>query len=117
MVVEPAAKGLTAGEVQVHLAEAHGAEVSRRAVSTVTDEWSLRAWPNGRTDFSIRRIVCTTECDRGIAQVRPGDGDGDGGGGGGWRSPERAGTCGGARVCPAGRGSGGYGLPGAGWFS
>ncbi|KOG59452.1 transposase [Streptomyces antibioticus] len=49
MVISPAAKGLTAGEVQAHLAEVYGAEVSRQTVSTITDkvlegmaEWQSR---------------------------------------------------------------------------
>ncbi|MFD7291554.1 IS256 family transposase [Streptomyces sp. NPDC059863] len=49
MVISPAAKGLTTGEVQAHLAEVHGAEVSRQTISTITDkvlegmaEWQSR---------------------------------------------------------------------------
>lgn len=49
MVISLAAKGLTTGEVQAHLAEVYGAEVSRRTVSTITDkvlegmaEWQSR---------------------------------------------------------------------------
>ncbi|MBB4901194.1 hypothetical protein FHS37_005281 [Streptomyces griseostramineus] len=38
MVIPSAAKGLTTGEVQAHLAEVRGAEVSRRTVCTITDE-------------------------------------------------------------------------------
>ncbi|MDT9681077.1 transposase [Streptomyces sp. TRM76323] len=36
-VISPSAKGLTAGEVQAHLAEVHDVDVSRRAIPTVTD--------------------------------------------------------------------------------
>ncbi|MFF4283687.1 IS256 family transposase [Streptomyces kronopolitis] len=49
MVISLAAKGLTTGEVQAHLAEVYGAEVSRQTVSTITDkvlegmaEWQSR---------------------------------------------------------------------------
>ncbi len=49
MVISPAAKGLTTGEVQVHLAEVHGAEASRQTIPTITDkvlenmaEWQSR---------------------------------------------------------------------------
>ncbi len=38
MVISLAAKGLTTGEVQAHLAEVYGAEVSRQTISTVTDK-------------------------------------------------------------------------------
>jgi transposase-like protein len=49
MVISLVAKGLTTGEVQAHLAEVYGAEVSRDTVSTITDrvleglaEWQSR---------------------------------------------------------------------------
>ncbi|URN13757.1 IS256 family transposase [Streptomyces radiopugnans] len=49
MVISLAAKGLTTGEVQVHLAEVYGADVSRQTISTITDkvlegmaEWQSR---------------------------------------------------------------------------
>ncbi len=49
MVISSAAKGLTTGEVQAHLAEVYGAEVSRQSISTITDrvlegmaEWQSR---------------------------------------------------------------------------
>ena len=49
MVISLVAKGLTTGEVQAHLAEIYGAEVSRDQVSTITDrvleglaEWQSR---------------------------------------------------------------------------
>lgn len=55
MVISLAAKGLTNGEVQAHLAEVYGADVSRRTISTITDKcW--RAWPNGRAGPSTRSI-------------------------------------------------------------
>ncbi|MGW1544449.1 IS256 family transposase [Streptomyces sp. NPDC002309] len=50
MVISLSAKGLTTGEVQAHLAEVYGAEVSRQTISTITDkvmdgmaEWQNRA--------------------------------------------------------------------------
>jgi hypothetical protein len=49
MVISLAAKGLTTGEVQAHLAEVYGAEVSCQTISTITDkvlegmaEWQSR---------------------------------------------------------------------------
>lgn len=49
MVVSLASKGLTTGEIQAHLAEVYGAEVSRQTISTITDavidgmaEWQNR---------------------------------------------------------------------------
>ena len=49
MVISLTAKGLTAREVQSHLAEVYGAEVSRETVSKITDrvleemtEWMTR---------------------------------------------------------------------------
>lgn len=49
MVISLSAKGLTTGEVQAHLAEVYGAEVSRQTISTITDkvldgmaEWQSR---------------------------------------------------------------------------
>lgn len=47
MVISLAAKGLTTGDVQAHLSEVYGAEVSRQTISTITDQ-SSRAWRNGR---------------------------------------------------------------------
>src|SRR3954470_11396975 len=40
LVISLAAKGLTTGEVQAHLAEVYGAEVSRQTISTITDKHS-----------------------------------------------------------------------------
>ncbi len=49
VIISLAAKGLTTGEVQAHLAEVYGAEVSRQTISTITDkvlegmaEWQSR---------------------------------------------------------------------------
>jgi putative transposase len=49
MVISLAAKGLTTGEVQAHLAEVYGTDVSRQTISTITDkvlesmaEWQSR---------------------------------------------------------------------------
>ena len=38
LVISLSAKGLTTGEVQAHLAEVYGAEVSRQTISTITDK-------------------------------------------------------------------------------
>ncbi|MDQ0779942.1 transposase-like protein [Streptomyces aurantiacus] len=55
MVISPAAKGLATGEVQAHLTEVHGAEVSRQTISTTTTRcW--RTWPNGRTGRSTPSV-------------------------------------------------------------
>ena len=46
MVISLVAKGLTTGEVQAHLAEIYGAQVSRDTISAITDR-VLEGWPNG----------------------------------------------------------------------
>jgi transposase-like protein len=38
MVISLSAKGLTTGEIQAHLVEVYGAEVSRQTISTITDK-------------------------------------------------------------------------------
>ncbi|MFI8392226.1 transposase [Streptomyces sp. NPDC085540] len=55
MVISLSAKSLTTGEVQAHLAEVYGAEVSRQAISTIADkvmdgmaEWQNRPLDAGR---------------------------------------------------------------------
>src|ERR1035441_8218892 len=55
MVISLIAKGLTTGEVQAHLAEIYGVEVSRETVSNITDrvleglaEWQSRPLDQGR---------------------------------------------------------------------
>ncbi|WP_329074357.1 IS256 family transposase [Streptomyces niveus] len=52
MVVSLAAKGLTTGEVQAHLAEVYGAEVSRQTISTITDKVldGMAEWQNRPLD-------------------------------------------------------------------
>jgi transposase-like protein len=49
LVISLSAQGLTTGEVQAHLAEVYGAQVSRQTISTITDkvvegmaEWQSR---------------------------------------------------------------------------
>ncbi|WP_331740858.1 IS256 family transposase (plasmid) [Streptomyces cyaneofuscatus] len=48
MVISLAAKGLTTGEVQAHLAEVYGADVSRQTISTITDKIleGMAEWQN-----------------------------------------------------------------------
>ena len=46
MVISLVAKGLTTGEVQAHLAEIYGAEVSRETISTITDRVLGRPGPH-----------------------------------------------------------------------
>ena len=55
LVISLSAKGLTTGEVQAHLAEVYGAQVSRQTISTITDkvvegmvEWQNRPLDPGR---------------------------------------------------------------------
>ncbi|MFB7248623.1 IS256 family transposase [Streptomyces populi] len=53
MVISLAAKGLTTGEVQAHLAEVYGAEVSRQTISTITDQVleGMAEWQNRPLDM------------------------------------------------------------------
>ena len=53
LVISLSAKGLTTGEVQAHLAEVYGAQVSRQT-SPQSPTRSSRAWPSGRTGHSTR---------------------------------------------------------------
>jgi putative transposase len=55
LVISLSAKGLTTGDVQAHLAEVYGADVSRQTISTITDkviegmaEWQNRPLDPGR---------------------------------------------------------------------
>ncbi|UGY93934.1 IS256 family transposase [Streptomyces gobiensis] len=52
MVISLAAKGLTTGEVQAHLAEIYGADVSRQTISTITDKVleGMAEWQNRPLD-------------------------------------------------------------------
>ncbi len=52
MVISLAAKGLATGEVQAHLAEVYGAEVSRQTISTITDKVleGMAEWQNRPLD-------------------------------------------------------------------
>ncbi|MGW0087156.1 IS256 family transposase [Streptomyces sp. NPDC003393] len=52
MVISLSAKGLTTGEVQAHLAEVYGAEVSRQTTSTITDKVmaGMTEWQNRPLD-------------------------------------------------------------------
>jgi transposase-like protein len=52
LVISLAAKGLTTGEVQAHLAEVYGAEVSRQTISTITDKVieGMTEWQNRPLD-------------------------------------------------------------------
>ncbi|PWI10409.1 IS256 family transposase [Streptomyces sp. NWU339] len=55
MVISLAAKGPTTGEVRARLAEVHGADVSRQAISTITDKVmdAMAEWQNRPLD-----VVC-----------------------------------------------------------
>jgi putative transposase len=52
LVISLSAKGLTSGEVQAHLAEVYGAEVSRQTISTITDKVveGMAEWQNRPLD-------------------------------------------------------------------
>src|SRR5690349_1084353 len=52
MVISLSAKGLTTGEIQAHLAEVYGAEVSRQTISTITDKVieGMAEWQNRPLD-------------------------------------------------------------------
>ncbi len=52
MVISLSAKGLTTGEVQAHLAQVYGAEVSRQTISTITDKVleGMAEWQNRPLD-------------------------------------------------------------------
>jgi putative transposase len=52
LVVSLVAKGLTTGEVQAHLADVYGADVSRQTISTITDKVldGLAEWQNRPLD-------------------------------------------------------------------
>jgi putative transposase len=52
LVLSLSAKGLTTGEVQAHLAEVYGAQVSRQTISTITDKVleGMAEWQNRPLD-------------------------------------------------------------------
>jgi transposase-like protein len=52
LVISLSAKGLTTGDVQAHLAEIYGAEVSRQTISTITDKVieGMAEWQNHPLD-------------------------------------------------------------------
>jgi putative transposase len=62
MVISLVAKGLTTGEVQAHLAEIYGADVSRQTISTITDKVldGLSEWQNRPLDpvYPVLFIDC-----------------------------------------------------------
>src|SRR3954466_10007282 len=52
LVISLSAKGLTTGEVQAHLAEVYGADISRQTISTITDKVveGMAEWQNRPLD-------------------------------------------------------------------
>jgi transposase-like protein len=62
LVISLSAKGLTTGEVQAHLAEVYGAEVSRATISTITDKVleGMSEWQNRPLDavYPVLFIDC-----------------------------------------------------------
>jgi putative transposase len=67
LVISLSAKGLTTGEVQAHLAEVYGANVSRQTISTITDkvvegmaEWQNRPLDPGRFPGVVANYLMLT---------------------------------------------------------
>jgi putative transposase len=67
LVISLSAKGLTTGEVQAHLGEVYGAEVSRQTISTITDkvvegmaEWQNRPLDPGRFPGVVANYLMST---------------------------------------------------------
>src|SRR4051812_33601176 len=67
LVISLSAKGLTTGEVQAHLVEVYGAEVSRQTISTITDkvvegmaEWANRPLDPGRFPVVVANYLMLT---------------------------------------------------------
>ena len=58
LVISLVAKGLTTGEVQAHLAEIYGTEVSRDTISTITDRVleGMAEWQSRPLDSSCHRV-------------------------------------------------------------
>lgn len=52
MVISLSVKGLTTGEIQAHLSEVYGADVSRQTISTITDKVvdGMTEWQNRLLD-------------------------------------------------------------------
>ena len=55
MVISLTAKGLTTGEVEAHLAEVYGTEISRETISKITDAVleETAAWQNRPLDRAV----------------------------------------------------------------
>jgi transposase-like protein len=83
LVISLSAKGLTTGEVQAHLGEVYGAEVSRQTISTITDkviegmaEWQNRPLDPGRFPVVVANYLMLTVLNdrciasRGVASPR-----------------------------------------------
>ncbi|MET9603298.1 transposase, partial [Streptomyces sp. NPDC006459] len=75
MVISLSAKGLTTGEVQAHLAEVYGTEVSRQTISTITDKVldGIAEWQNRPLDAGRFQSVVANAADGrcSVAEVRP----------------------------------------------
>ena len=59
LVISLSAKGLTTGEVQAHLAEVYGAQVSRQTISTITDKVveGMAEWQNRPLDPGVYPVI------------------------------------------------------------
>ncbi|MET4670624.1 hypothetical protein ABID94_003506 [Streptomyces sp. PvR018] len=64
MVISLAAKDLTTGEVQAHLAEVYGADVSRQTISTITDKVleGMAEWQNRPAGQELRATRASHGC-------------------------------------------------------
>ncbi|TQK79095.1 mutator family transposase [Streptomyces puniciscabiei] len=69
MVISLAAKGLTTGEVQAHLAEVYGAEVSRQTISTITDKVleGMAEWQSRPLDSALQGGLLVREVSAGLS--------------------------------------------------
>ena len=66
LVISLSAKGLTTGEVQAHLAEVYGAEVSRQTISTITDKVveGMAEWQNRPLDPACFPLIVANLIER-----------------------------------------------------
>ena len=69
IVISLVAKGPTTGEVQAHLAEIYGTEVSRETISTITDRVldGLAEWQSRPLDAAWSLVVVANPDDEGFA--------------------------------------------------
>jgi transposase-like protein len=87
LVISLSAKGLTHGEISAHLAEIYGAQVSKQAISTITDRVveGMSAWQSRPLDavYPVMFLDCVNARDPGRERGEPGRSTSR------WRSPSR----------------------------